>query len=204
VRALAAKGARARSRIPALTGAPAGVSPNDPVADARRTHDLSSQPGVREDPTPAAMASARLWPGPWGLATCRRAYSRSILGDQHRCVRLGFVLCRRASLRSSLCDQGRRAHALAVKGARARSQISAETGAPDAANPDDPGVDGERTHDLPADCGPQGGQSDVRGLPFLLAMAAVQVIVASAPGGNEHLACLGGSQGALPQAVRER
>ena len=192
VRALAAKVARARSRIPALTGAPDAVIPDDPGAGGRRTHDLSNQPGVRGGAMEDAMASARSWQGPWGLAPCRRAYPRLTLCDQHRCVCLGPGLCRMASLRL-IGYHGRRFRVLAVKGARAWSQIPAETDAPAAATPDDPGVDGERTCDLPAECGWQEVPSDVRGLPFLPAMAAVRVIVASAPDGNEHLACLDGS-----------
>jgi hypothetical protein len=180
VRALAVKGARARSRIPALTGAPDAATPDLAGADGRRTHDLLSQCGVQGVPTPAAMASARPWQSPWNLAPCRRALSRLVPYDQDRRVR-----------------------ALAVKGARARSRIPALTGAPDAATPDVAGADGKRTHDLPKQRGVQGVPTVVQRVPTRTAMASarpwqgpwglapcrkasVRVIEVSAPRRKQH------------------
>jgi hypothetical protein len=214
VRALAVKGARARSRIPAVvrTGAPDAAIPDVAGAGGRRTHDLSSQCGVQGVPTSAAMACARPWQGLWDLAPCRRALSRLVPCDQHRRVR-----------------------AQVVKGARSRNQISVLTrmgalasATADAATLDVAGADGKRTHDLPKQRGAQGVPTVVqiqqiqKRVPTRTAMASarpwqgpwglascrkasVRVIEVSAPRRKQHSVQLGGSRrDARPRAVLER
>jgi hypothetical protein len=202
VRAPAVKGARARSRIAALTGVPDAATPDVAGADGKRTHDLPKQRGVQGVPTPAAMASARPGQDSSDLALYRRALSRLVPYDQDRRVR-----------------------GPAVKGARARSRIPALTGAPDAATPDVDGADGKRTHDLPKQRGVQGVPTVVqiqKRIPTRTAMASarpwqgpwglapcrkasVRVIEVSAPRRKQHSVRLGGSRrDARPGAVLER